>query len=84
MADNENHHGYAWSDGTVHDVPESAKAIEHALTPREKQNLRDIEDNKTRHVTRETYDRAYAQWVKDYAEWRKRMDAWEAKYGSKV
>ncbi len=76
-------HGYAWSDGTIHDVPEPPRT--GPMTATEVQ-IRSAEQGKGRtpHVTQDTLDKAYAAWLKDYTAWKKRMDEWEAKYGKKV
>lgn len=82
MADDQNQHGYHWhSDGKVHDVPEPPRT--GPMTATEVQ-VRTAEHGKGRDVTQETLNKAYAAWLKEFTEWRKRMDAWEAKYGSKV
>lgn len=73
-------HGYAWSDGTIHDVPEPKL---YRVTPGAVgAPPRAIEQ--IPHVTQDTLDKAYAAWLKDYNAWKKRMDEWEAKYGKKV
>lgn len=76
MAENENFHGYAWSDGTTRDTPEpqrEAAVVTTLFTP----------PPERKHVTQEQYDKAFAMWVREFNLWRKDMEDWRQKYGRK-
>lgn len=86
MANDASVHGYAWPDGTIRTAayePGVRAIVKNdndgvRLTDKPYEPLRT-----TPHVTQETLDKAYADWLKSYTEWKKVYAAWEAKYGKR-
>ena len=74
----ENHHGYRWSDGTVHDVPEPAR---NEVVQRVEAHV--LAERAVPHVTQATLDKAYADWLKEYTRWKAAFAEWEVKYGKR-
>lgn len=69
-------HGYRWRDGTIHDMPEPMHSnVQEEAIVKYGVNPRDID--------RDTYNKAYAEWVREFTAWKIAMREWTAKYGSK-